>query len=114
MLTMDETTALGLEAEGDISYRVRVVRCGERGRGQVGEARYCSTLNAARAAVPGIVNRWGKYVGHHTRRDAMCDVIIEARERTYYWDGQQMQGVSARPWRIVDVVTVATGNEVAA
>jgi hypothetical protein len=114
MLTMDEATALGLETEGDISYRVRVVRCGDRGRGQVGEARYRSTLAAARAAVPSIVDRWGKYVGHHTRRDAMCDVIIEARERTYYWDGQQMQGVNARPWRIVDVVTVATGNEVAA
>jgi hypothetical protein len=113
MLTMDKTTALALEAEGDISYRVRVVRCGDRGRGQVGEVRYRSTLDAARAAVPGIVDRWGKYVGNHTHRAAMCDVLIEARERTYYWDGQQMQGVNARPWHIVDVVTVATGNEVA-
>ena len=103
------TEALALEAEGDVSYRVRVVRSGSNGaNATVGEAAYPKTLSGVDAAVDRLAKKWGPYASLYAdqRRPDACDVIVEARERRYEWDGSVMRGCYTNSWRLLDRRTV--------
>lgn len=100
-----------LESNGDVSYRVRVMH--KRG-GTCGKPAYASTLRGARGAIPRLVAKWGKYSTdrwHIGDGPTECDVIIEARERTYWWDGTQKHGVNAKAWRLLERRTVDLTGE---
>lgn len=105
--TIDRDEAERLEAAGDVSYRVRVVRTGKTGT--VGEAAYTTTLRGAEAAVDRLAAKWGKYAASHWYRYAVesCDVLIEARERRYNDDGTVMRGMYNKPWRLLERRTVS-------
>lgn len=105
--TIDHDEAKRLEAESDVSYRVRVVHDGKTGT--VGEAAYSTTLRGAESAVDRLAAKWGKYSSDkwHVIRPESCDVLIEARERRYNDDGTVMHGMYARPWRLLERRTVS-------
>lgn len=103
------TEALALEAEGDVSYRVRVIRSGSNGaNATVGEAAYPKTLAGVEAAIDRLAKKWGPYASRlwHVKRPESCDVIVEARERRYEWDGTVMRGCYTNSWRLLDRRTV--------
>lgn len=105
---MTTEQALALEAEGDVSYRIRVVRrYGDR-EGTVGSAAYPKTLAAVDAAAKRLAKKWGPYSDYYSyqRRPIECVVLVEARERKYNSWGEVARGVDAATWRLVERRTV--------
>jgi hypothetical protein len=102
--TIGETEVRALEAAGDVSYRVRVKPYGERGSGSIGSDAYVTTLASARAAVDRLAKKWGPFAAKYNRTAInRCDVLVEARERTYWWDGSVKRGIDAGPWRLLEI-----------
>jgi 2-keto-3-deoxy-L-rhamnonate aldolase RhmA len=114
---MTAEQALALEAEGDVSYRIRVVRRYGDSEGTVGSAAYPKTLAGVDAAAARLAKKWGPFSDYfaYTNRPTECVVLVEARERKYNWDGEIARGVDAGSWRLVERRTVPVpAKEVAA
>lgn len=103
------TEALALEAEGDVSYRVRVIYSGSNGaNATVGEAAYPKTLAGVEAAINRLAKKWGPYAARrwHVERPESCDVLVEARERRYDEYGEVKRGQWTNSWRLLDRRTI--------
>lgn len=101
--TMTRDDALALEADGDVSYRVRIQYAGP-----VKDERmqYRTTMRAATVAVGILADRARGYLSSRHTCASAAAVVIEAKRRTYWDNGNVKRGVNASPWRTVERVEV--------